>query len=107
MALKITVADFQAGNQEARILNPLACESIVNIQVEGSQHVLNLQDNFQIQGPNGTHEIFVTEVVASLSDTKRYPLYNNVRKNTILFFWSLLGPMALSSSEDLSFIKHS
>ena len=43
--------------------------------------MLSLLDNFQIQGPNGTHEVFVTEVVASLRDFLRYPLYKNVRPN--------------------------
>ena len=50
------------------------------VDIGRSQHVLNLLDNFQIQGPNGTHEVFVTEVVA-LSDLIRYPVYKNVRPN--------------------------
>lgn len=81
VALKITVADFQAGSHEARILKILANDSIDNI--EGSQHILSLLDNFQIQGPNGTHEVFVTEVVASLSDLKCYPVYSKVRRYQI------------------------
>ena len=101
VALKITVADFQVGNHEARILKLLADDSSVNI--EGSQHVLSLLDNFQIQGPNGTHEVFVTEVVASLSDFKDYPVYNNVRTNETQICLKLI----YSSSKNLSFIKHS
>lgn len=70
VALKITVADFPAVNHEARILKLLAYDRPVNI--EGSQNVLSLLDNFQIRGPNGTHEVYVTDVVASLSELQRY-----------------------------------
>ena len=59
VVLKITVANFQVGSHEARILKVLAYDGSVNIK--GPQHVLSLLDNFQIQGPNGTHEVFVTE----------------------------------------------
>jgi hypothetical protein len=67
------VADLPDSSREARILKLLADESSVDIQ--GSQHVLSLKDNFQIAGPNGTHEVLVTEVLASLSDLGRYPVY--------------------------------
>jgi hypothetical protein len=78
VALKIMVADLPDSSREARILKRLADESSVDIQ--GSQHVLSLKDNFQIAGPNGTHEVLVTEVLASLSDLGRYPVYNKVRR---------------------------
>ena len=47
----------------------------------------SLMDNFQIRGPNGMHEVPVTEVVAPLSDFKRYPVLNKLRLswNTDLF----------------------
>jgi hypothetical protein len=68
----------QAGSHETRILKFLANDSTVNIEPEESQHVLSLLDNFQIQGSNGTHQVFVTEVVDSLSELKCYPAYNKV-----------------------------
>lgn len=81
VALKITVADFPADNREVRILKLLADNNVVDI--EGSRYILRLLDNFQIEGPNGTHEVLVTEVLASLSDLKRYPVYKKVRPNEI------------------------
>jgi hypothetical protein len=106
VALKISVAE--AGNHwhEAHILKLLSYDGTVNTEAtEGSQHVLTLLDNFQIRGPNGTHEVFVTEVVAPLSDFERYPVLNKVRLNGTVLFETYLAH--LSSSEDLSFIKHS
>ena len=48
-------------------------------------------DNFKIQGPNGTHQVFVTEVVASLGEFKSYPAYNNVRLNENNLFETYLA----------------
>jgi hypothetical protein len=70
------VSDLPDSNREARILKLLADKSTVDI--EGSQHILILKDNFQIKGPNGTHEVIVTEVLACLSALMRYPVYNKV-----------------------------
>jgi len=82
VALKITVADLLDSSREARILKLIAENSATD--VEGSHHILGLLDNFQIEGPNGTHQVLVTEVLASLSELKRYPVYKKVRQNLIL-----------------------
>jgi hypothetical protein len=41
-----------------------------------------LKDNFQIEGPNGTHHVLVTEVLASLADLGCHGVYKKVRQNT-------------------------
>jgi serine/threonine-protein kinase SRPK3 len=82
VALKITVADLLDNSREARILILIAENSAAD--VEGSQHILGLLDNFQIEGPNGTHQVLVTEVLASLSELKHYPVYKKVTQNWIL-----------------------
>ena len=67
-------------------------------------------DNFQIQiqGLNWTHEVFVTEVVASLSD-RPYSLSSlqecETKRDAYYLFETYL--VHLSSSENLSYIKHS
>jgi hypothetical protein len=70
------IADLPDGKREARILNFLAKSGTVDI--EGSHHIVRLLDNFQIEGPNGMHEVLVTEVLAPLSLLKRYPVYKKV-----------------------------
>ena len=74
MALKISVADTK-DSCEATILRYLT----VNDTGIGSQHIVNLLDNFRIQGPNGSHEVFVTEVLVPLTLLARYPVYEKVR----------------------------
>jgi hypothetical protein len=73
------VADLPDRHREARILKLLSSQSAVD--TGGSQHILSLKDNFQIDGPNGTHEVLVTEVLASLRDLKHYPVYRKVTEN--------------------------
>ena len=52
-------------------------------------------DNFQIQGPNWTHEVFVTEVVASFEWPTSFATIQFTRMwdqtRRILFVWNLLG----------------
>ena len=81
VALKITVADLD-NSREARILILIAENRAAD--VEGSQHVLGLLDNFRIEGPNGTDQALVTDVLASLSELKRYPIYKKATRNLIL-----------------------
>jgi serine/threonine-protein kinase SRPK3 len=75
VALKIAVADTGENSCEAPILRFLA----VNDTGIGSQHIVKLLDNFHIQGPNGSHEVFVTEVLVPLTSLARYPVYEKVR----------------------------
>jgi hypothetical protein len=75
VALKIAVADITEGSHEALILKSLADKDAGT----GSQHILKLLDNFQIKGPNGLHEVFITEVLVPLSAFARYSIYGQVR----------------------------
>jgi hypothetical protein len=77
VALKITAGDIPEGSQEARILKLLAENSASD--VDGSQHIIRLLDYFQIEGPNGTHDVLVTEVLISLDTLMRYPVYEKAR----------------------------
>jgi hypothetical protein len=43
---------------------------------------VKLLDNFRIQGPNGSHDVFVTEVLVPLTSLARYPVYEKVRQIT-------------------------
>jgi len=77
VALKIAVADTEEDSCEATILRYLA----VNDTGIGSQHIVKLLDNFRIQGPNGSHNVFVTEVLVPLTSLAHYPVYEKVRIN--------------------------
>lgn len=75
VALKIAVGDTEEDSCEARILRYLG----VNDTGIGSQHIVKLLDNFRIQGPNGSHNVLVTEVLVPLTSLARYPVYEKVR----------------------------
>jgi hypothetical protein len=77
VALKILVADLSDADREIRILKFLADKSTSDS--EGLQHILTLKDNFQIEGPNGTHHVLVTEVLAPLAEFKYHGIYRKVR----------------------------
>ena len=85
VTLKVTVADLLDSSREAcaSVLKLIAENSATDVE-PGSQHVLGLLDNLQIEGPNGTHQALVTEVFASLSDLKGYPICKNATYNLIL-----------------------
>ena len=78
VALKIAVADTAKGSHEAHILRFLN-ENDTGI---GSQHILNLLDSFRIEGPNGSHDVLVTEVLVPLRALACYPIYEKVRLRT-------------------------
>jgi hypothetical protein len=59
--LKVGVADAAEGSREVDILKFLADRDAG----AGSQHILNLVDNFRIDGPNGSHEVLVTPCTLS------------------------------------------
>lgn len=74
VALKIAIADTAKGSHEAHILRFIN-ENDTGI---GSQHILNLLDSFRIEGPNGSHDVLVTEVLVLLRALARYPVYEKV-----------------------------
>ena len=57
--MKITRADFR---HEASIFQQLSAGA----SHHGRKHVLQLLDNFQIDGPNGTHEALVTDILVPI-----------------------------------------
>jgi hypothetical protein len=75
VALKVGIADTAEGSREVDILKFLADRDAG----AGSQYILNLLDNFRIEGPNGSHEVLVTEVLVPLRALARYPVFNRVR----------------------------
>ncbi|KZT36072.1 kinase-like protein [Sistotremastrum suecicum HHB10207 ss-3] len=60
VALKVNIARLTGRNNEVKILK--TCSSLPQDQL-GSAHVVRFLDAFEIEGPNGTHEVIVTEVV--------------------------------------------
>jgi serine/threonine-protein kinase SRPK3 len=73
VALKIAIADTAKGSHEAHILR------FINENDTGiGQHILNLLDSFRIEGPNGSHDVLVTEVLVLLRALARYPVYEKV-----------------------------
>ncbi|KAG5638530.1 hypothetical protein H0H81_012030 [Sphagnurus paluster] len=60
VALKFIVASESAESPDIRILRHLATS---NPSHPGRRHMVNLLDDFKIEGPNGTHQCLVTEVV--------------------------------------------
>ena len=58
VALKITTADVQ--DHEAAILQTLSSGDKSH---RGKKHVLQLLDHFQIHGPNGIHNVLVTDIL--------------------------------------------
>ena len=72
VALNITIAEDSC---EASILKYLAARD-TGI---GSQHIVELLDHFRIQGPNRSHNVFVTKVLVPLTALAHYLVYGKVR----------------------------
>ncbi|KAI5827060.1 kinase-like protein [Schizophyllum commune Tattone D] len=75
VALKITTALGQ-GDKEATMLEA-AANGWDDVR---PSHVLNLQDKFELSGPNGIHAVLVTEVLVPLLALKQRPLSPRWRK---------------------------
>ena len=66
VAVKVSVAEIHSKGQELKVLRSLA---ELSSGEPGSQHVMQLLDHFQVEGPNGKHECLVLEVLGpSISD---------------------------------------
>lgn len=61
-SLKILASDVST-NSEAGILRHLEQHNPSNFVQDGRQFVVKLLDDFKIEGPNGTHQCIVTEVL--------------------------------------------
>jgi serine/threonine-protein kinase SRPK3 len=61
--MKFTVADPQRTSYEAEIIHTLSRHAGDH---PGHSHVLQLLDHFKLHGPNGTHDVIVTDVLVSL-----------------------------------------
>ena len=68
--MKIAVSEPNHQNREATVLRTIAAK---HSDQPGHQYLMSMQDSFQINGPNGTHECLVLELlgpsVADLLDT--------------------------------------
>jgi serine/threonine-protein kinase SRPK3 len=65
VALKISVAEISENNRELKVLRALK-----ELGAEtGSHHVMQLFDQFHVEGPNGKHECLILEFLGpSVSD---------------------------------------
>ncbi|KAJ8581148.1 kinase-like protein [Rhizopogon salebrosus TDB-379] len=60
VALKIMVARLTGDNGEAAVLKRLATRPLDH---PGASHIAQLHDYFHIQGPNGTHQVLVMDIL--------------------------------------------
>jgi serine/threonine-protein kinase SRPK3 len=67
VALKILTAEATEGSREAKILRSLSPQN----DNEDGRYVVCLLDDFYVEGPNGKHQVLVTEVLASISSIVR------------------------------------
>ena len=61
MALKVVVARLTGNNGEFAILKRLATRPRDH---PGANHIVQLHDFFHIQGPNGTHQVLVMDILS-------------------------------------------
>ncbi|KAK3704353.1 hypothetical protein LTR37_013906 [Vermiconidia calcicola] len=83
VALKIGISRVHGINNENRILRWLQDTADEQSSV-GSQAVIGLLDDFVIQGPNGTHDCTVTEVLGTMRDFRTTPAFSANKKNISL-----------------------
>ena len=83
VALKIGISRVHGINNENRILRWLQDTADEQSSV-GSQAVIGLLDDFVIQGPNGTHDCTVTEVLGTMRDFRTTPAFSANRKDISL-----------------------
>ncbi|KAG5634409.1 hypothetical protein H0H81_002082, partial [Sphagnurus paluster] len=92
VAMKITVADEDANSRrEADILKYLFPADSDASEHPGKQHVLRLLDHFEIKGPNGTHQVLVTDVLVPLESLQDMSLKDTSFDWKRACYESLLG----------------
>ncbi|KAI9724761.1 MAG: hypothetical protein M1812_000036 [Candelaria pacifica] len=81
VALKIITAELKGQSSELRVLQHLATQPHSD---PGLSHLLGLSDHFEVEGPNGLHDVLVLEVVGpSLKDV--HPLLTLGLIKTMVF----------------------
>lgn len=74
------MAELTGVTQEVATLSLLSQHSESRSAVEqGWRHVVQLLDHFQVQGPNGTHDVIVTDVLSPLTSIVRHPKFQRVK----------------------------
>ncbi|KAF2628840.1 kinase-like protein [Macroventuria anomochaeta] len=91
VAVKISISGQERSNREFTVLRALAA---AHFDHPGGQHVMTMQDHFQLNGPNGTHDCFVLELLGpsvadyldAHFDNERLPgkLARKIAKQTLL-----------------------
>ena|ERR1700721_88401 len=76
VALKFTVADPKRNSHETEILEALSRRGKDH---PGHSHVLQLLDHFKVDGPNGTHDVLVTDIVVLLRTLRDLRLLDSKR----------------------------
>jgi serine/threonine-protein kinase SRPK3 len=61
VALKVVVAHLTGNTEEAAVLKRLATGPRDH---PGASHIVQLHDYFHIQGPNGTHQVLVMDILS-------------------------------------------
>lgn len=59
VAIKISVSKREKWDREVEVMHVIATS---RLEHPGSQHVVHMMDDFQIDGPNGTHNCLVLEM---------------------------------------------
>ncbi|KAF8868150.1 kinase-like domain-containing protein [Mucidula mucida] len=78
VALKILIAEATATRHEVQALVHLSSDD--SPAHPGREHVVQLLDHFQIHGPNGTHDVVVTEVLCPLLSMKGLPIFERMKR---------------------------
>ncbi len=71
VALKVKTAESSGKTQEIEILRSLRQ---LDVTSNGLDHMLQIRDGLRREGPNGTHEILITELIGTLYDLRDYRL---------------------------------
>ncbi|KAI9724760.1 MAG: hypothetical protein M1812_000035 [Candelaria pacifica] len=79
VALKINVADLTDQSSELKVLKHLA----EHPNGPGTPHLLDLLDNFMVEGPNGRHDVLVVEIVGPRLKDIRHLLTPEIIKTLV------------------------
>lgn len=76
-ALKILSADVSMNISEVTILRHLERHDDLEFTHDGRKYVIKFFDDFRIEGPNGTHQCIVTEVLGPNMTVDIEDIYSN------------------------------
>ena len=88
-ALKVLAAEVSKDVSEVAILRRLKQRQLNHEGLNGQEFLMEFLDDFEVEGPNGTHQCIVTEVlgpsigadVDEIYDEERYPI--NIAKKLV------------------------